>query len=81
MSAGEAIDRAHRNAARAVGILVFMIVKRRISRENLEAALTLLDESSNAIRGVLTASGGGDRVGVPTPESSGEDNGTTDKGR
>ena len=78
VSAGEAIDRAHRNAAKACGILVFMIVKRRISRENLEAVLHLLDESTQDIRGVLTVPASGDRVGASAPERLGDDDGTTD---
>lgn len=67
MSAGEDIDRAHRSAARACGVLVFMIVKRRISRESLADALGLLEEACADIRGVLTASSGGGKVKVPPP--------------
>lgn len=65
VSAGEAVDRAHRSAARACGVLVFMIVKRRISRESLADALGLLEEACADIREVLTAPRGGGRVEVP----------------
>lgn len=78
MSAGETIDLSHRKAARACGLLSGMIVKRRISRENLATALALLEEACADIRGVLTPSQASDRVGVLTPETSGETNGTTD---
>lgn len=78
MSAGTEIEKAHKATARACGLLVTLIVKKRISREFLEGALELLEEAVATIKGVLTAYPGGSKVGVLTPESSGEDNGTTD---
>lgn len=79
MSAGEAIDKAHTSAARAVGLLSLMIAKRRLSRENLETALYLFDEATNAIRGVLTPNGDRDRVGASAPDQG--DNDGTDNPR
>ena len=82
MSAGEIVGDAHDAAAKASGILITVVVKRRIRRENLVEALDLLEEAAAAIRGVLTPSREGPKVGASTPDSSGEsEDGTTDTRR
>lgn len=53
MSAGEEVDAAYTAAARACGLLILLIVKRRLSREVLTSALSLLEESASRLRAVL----------------------------
>jgi hypothetical protein len=57
MSAGEELEAAHARAARACGQLVFMIVKRRISRSTLEWCAGELEAAAAAIRRMLTSTG------------------------
>lgn len=77
MSAGEIIDRAQRRAGRASGTLVFMIVKRRIARGDLEYALQLLEAAADDIRSVLTPDLGGDKLPSQPQERLHDDDGTS----
>jgi len=73
LSAGEDIEKAHRLAAQACGLLVTLIVKRKGNREYLEAALRRLEEASGTIRSLLTDHTPGGRVRVPTERAGDQD--------
>ena len=77
MSAGERVTSAQKNAARASGLLVGMVVKKKISRELLEAAKALLEAASNDITLALTPQSGDGTV-KNSPSDEGEDHGPTD---
>ncbi len=57
MSPGEQVELAHKVAGRAMGQLVYMIVKRRISRTTLEWCAQELERAAAIIRTVLTGGG------------------------
>lgn len=68
MSAGEDIERAHKLAAQACGLMSYMLTKRRVSRELLQATSVQIEDTAKIIKSLLTPSGGDVRVGVPTNE-------------
>lgn len=78
MSAGEIIERAQRRAGRASGTLVFMIVKRRIARGDLEYALQLLEAAADDIRSVLTPDAPGDKLSSQPQERLHSNDGSSD---
>jgi len=57
VSAGEDLDRAHKLAARACGRMVYMLVKYRIPKAELEQTLKGLEEAGDIIRSLLTPTG------------------------
>lgn len=54
MRAGDVIKTAHGNAARAVGLLSFMLERKQINRYDLEYALEHLKDACRDIETVLT---------------------------
>lgn len=54
MSPGERVEAAHKRAARAMGQIVFMLVKRDLSRSRLEWCAAELEGAAHDIRTVLT---------------------------
>lgn len=57
MTPGEQLDQAHKVAARAMGQIVFMLIKQRISRATLEWCAGELEKSARIIRSLLTTPG------------------------